>query len=56
MASSNNGATWSYTPIPDADGCDALVTNIRISFSGTMSAAGVGGNPSLAARFRVVVR
>ena len=29
--SSDNGATWSYTPVPDANGVDPAVTNVRIN-------------------------
>lgn len=37
--SSDNGATWAYVPTPDAAGVDPLVTNIRVTTSGTMAAA-----------------
>ena len=29
--SSDNGSTWSYTPVPDANGVDPAVTNVRIN-------------------------
>jgi uncharacterized repeat protein (TIGR01451 family) len=46
------GGPWTYTPVPDANGFDALVKAVRISPSGIMSAAG-SGNPSFVVRFRV---
>lgn len=49
--SRNNGASYDYTPVADADGVDALVTNIRVRPSGTQ-APGSGFN----LRFRVRVR
>ncbi len=48
--SSNGGSTWTYVPVPDADGCDAAVTNFRIRPGGTF-APGTGF--TLRARFRV---
>lgn len=37
--SNNNGSTFVYTPVPDADGYDALVTDFRLSPKGTMGAS-----------------
>jgi hypothetical protein len=53
--SNDNGATWTYVPTLDADGCDAAVTNIRMQPKGTMPGNG-GGDPYFELRFRVVVR
>jgi hypothetical protein len=53
--SNDNGATWTYVPTPDADGCDVAVTNIRMQPNGTMPGIG-GGDPYFELRFRVVVR
>jgi len=39
------GAPFSYVPVPDADGFDAAVTGVQITFTGAMSAAGGGGSP-----------
>jgi fimbrial isopeptide formation D2 family protein len=36
--SNNGGSSWSYTPVPNASGFDAAVTNIRIRPKGTMAA------------------
>jgi fimbrial isopeptide formation D2 family protein len=36
--SKDNGATWTYTPIANAQGADPLVTNVRIKPKGTMAA------------------
>jgi fimbrial isopeptide formation D2 family protein len=36
--SNDNGATWTYTPIANAQGADPLVTNVRIKPKGTMAA------------------
>jgi parallel beta-helix repeat protein len=52
--SSDNGATWTYVPVPDAQGCDAAVTNIRLRPKGTMPGQG-GGSPSFELSFRVRV-
>lgn len=52
--SNNNGTTWTYTPVPDANGFDAAVTNIRIRPQGVMAAAGTG-NPSFSLTFRVKI-
>ncbi|HTU67941.1 MAG TPA: hypothetical protein VMF52_18475 [Steroidobacteraceae bacterium] len=43
---------WGYTPAPDADGFDPAVRALRITPTGTMSAAG-SGNPSFTIQFRV---
>jgi uncharacterized repeat protein (TIGR01451 family) len=36
--SSNNGGSWLYHPTADADGCDAAITNFRVSPSGSFAA------------------
>lgn len=36
--SNNNGATWTYVPVANANGVDPAVTTIRIRPSGTMAA------------------
>ncbi len=35
--SNNSGATWTYTPVADANGVDANVTHIRINPKGSMA-------------------
>jgi parallel beta-helix repeat protein len=51
--SNDGGATWTYVPVPDANGYDAAVTDIRLRPKGTM-AGGVGG-PNFELQFRVLV-
>jgi hypothetical protein len=52
--SNDNGATWTYVPVPDANGYDAAVTTLRMRPKGTMPGNG-GGNPFFELRFRVTV-
>lgn len=54
--SSDNGATWTYIPVPDADGYDASVTNIRINPKGEMNASDGTNHPTFTLRFRVRVQ
>jgi uncharacterized repeat protein (TIGR01451 family) len=54
--SNNSGATWTYTPVPDGNGVDTAVTNIRIPLSGTFNAAAGANQPSFMLRFQVVVK
>ena len=49
--SKDNGVTWNYQPTSDANGCDDLVTNIRVRFNGTF---GAGKTAQL--QFRVRLR
>lgn len=53
--SNNNGATWTYTPVPDGNGFDPSVTHVRITPRGTMPAAG-GGDPSFTLQYQVRVQ
>jgi large repetitive protein len=48
--SNDNGATWTYAPVPDADGDDINVTNIRIRPKGTMA---IASNFMLNVRYRL---
>lgn len=48
------GAPFTYPPVPDAEGFDAVVTGVRIAPTGSMAGAGAG-NPSFVIRFRVKV-
>jgi len=52
--SNDNGATWTYVPVPDANGYDAAVTTLRMRPRGTMPGNG-GGNTWFELRFRVTV-
>ena len=49
-------APFSYAPVPNADGFDPAVTGLRITFAGTMDAAGVGGSPSFNILLQLRVR
>lgn len=54
--SSDSGATWAYVPTPGADGCDPLVTNLRINPKGTFAGNATPPSPSLSLNFRVCVK
>ncbi len=55
--SSNGGSTWTYTPVSGAGGApagyDRLVTNIRWTFSGTLSQTAPNNSGSVAAIVRI---
>lgn len=53
--SNNSGATYVYTPVSDANGCDTNITNIKISPAGVFNGVG-GGNPSFSLIYRVRVK
>jgi uncharacterized repeat protein (TIGR01451 family) len=53
--SNDNGATWTYIPVPDANGYDANVTNLRVNPQGVFAASDGVNNPSFTLRFQVVV-
>ncbi|WP_128892433.1 DUF11 domain-containing protein [Erythrobacter sp. HKB08] len=48
--SSDGGASWTYQPTADADGCDANITHFRIRPSGSMAA---GSSFSLRTRYAI---
>ncbi len=48
--SNNNGTTWTYTPVADANGIDANVTTVRLRPQGTMAASSTA---SFRLRYRV---
>ena len=52
--SNDNGATWTYVPVPDANGYDAAVTTLRLRPKGTMP-GNAGGDRYFELRFRVSV-
>jgi uncharacterized repeat protein (TIGR01451 family) len=54
--SNNSGVTWTYVPIPGADGCDPLVTNMRINPKGTFVGTAAPPNPGFSLSFRVCVK
>lgn len=49
--SNDNGATWTYVPVPDATGCDPAVTHFRVRPAGAFSGS---GQFSLRARYRLL--
>lgn len=46
-----DGVSWSYVPMPDADGCDARVRAIRVRLTGQQRAA-----TRFRLRYRVMIR
>lgn len=54
--SNDNAGSWSYTPVPDADGYDANVTNIRVNPKGVMRASNGTDHPTFTLRFQVRVQ
>jgi hypothetical protein len=52
--SNDGGATWTYVPVPGADGSDAAVTTLRLRPKGSMAGNG-GGDTFFELRFRVIV-
>ncbi|MCG2595271.1 DUF11 domain-containing protein [Ramlibacter sp. XY19] len=52
--SSDDGATWTYVPVPDASGFDAAVTNLRVKPRGRMVGwSGAGAYPGFSFSFKV---
>ena len=49
-------ASFTYTPVPDADSFDSAVRCIRINPKGVFAAASGGSNPNFQARFQVRVK
>ena len=54
--SNNGGATYAYTPVPNAQGYDPAVTHIRLKPKGTMAGNTGAGSPNFDLRFRVRVK
>jgi len=54
--SSNNGASYAYTPTPDVDGYDSAVTNIRVNPKGAFNGDTGSGIPGFQIRFKVRVK
>ncbi|MEM8983318.1 MAG: hypothetical protein AAGC71_09840 [Pseudomonadota bacterium] len=48
--SNDNGASFAYTPTPDADGYDAAITDVRVTLSGTLPGIASSGAPRFALR------
>lgn len=53
--SSNGGASFGYTPTPDASGHDAAVTHIRVTPQGIFAGAAGSGSPNFILGYRVTV-
>ncbi len=53
--SNDNGLTWTYAPVPNADGVDPAVTHLRVRLRGSMSGNSGAGNPSFELRWRIRV-
>ena len=53
--SNDGGLTYSYTPVPDASGCDSSITHIDINPTGEFAAETGSGSPSATVSFRVLV-
>ena len=51
--SSNNGASYAYTPSPDVDGYDSAVTNIQVNPKGPFNGDSGSGSPDFQIRFKV---
>ncbi len=54
--SNDNAATWSYVPVPGADGCDPLVTHLRINPKGAFVGSPTAPSPSFNLNFRACVK
>ncbi len=55
-STTSGNPVWNYTPVADANGCDAAIRYIRIRPRGTMAASNASGNPYFEVQFRVQVR
>lgn len=53
--SADGGATWSYTPVAGANGCDPDVTHLRINPKGPFAADTGSGSPQADFSFRVLI-
>lgn len=54
--SNDGGASYSYTPVPDANGVDAAVTNIRIHPGNRLRGDTGSGAPSAVFAFKMIVQ
>jgi uncharacterized repeat protein (TIGR01451 family) len=52
----DGSGNFTYSPTADVDGFDALVTDVRINFTGSLSASGLLGDPSFEVDLRMRVR
>jgi hypothetical protein len=54
--SKDGGTTWTYTPVPNAAGCDPAVTHLRVRPRGSFAKDTGTPDPSFTLRFRVCVK
>lgn len=54
--SNDGGASFTYTPAPDANGCDPSVTDVRISLGGAFTFSAGLPRPSFTLQFRIRVK
>ena len=54
--SNNGGASFAYTPAPDASGFDPAVTHIRVSPKGLFAGNSGSGSPSFTISYRIKVK
>jgi hypothetical protein len=54
--SNDNGVSYAYTPIPNVDGYDSAVTDIKVSLSGPFNASSGAPHPSFSISFKVIVQ
>lgn len=54
--SNNGGSTYTYTPVPDANGYDSNVTHFRITPTGTFNGNTGSGSPSFTVQLRMQVK
>ncbi len=54
--SNNNGASYVYSALPDAEGADSNVTNLRSSMNGAFQPKTGATAPNFSLKFRVIVK
>jgi trimeric autotransporter adhesin len=54
--SNNAGTSFAYTPVADASGCDANVTNVRITLGGTFAGKTGATSPGLSLQLLMLVK
>jgi uncharacterized repeat protein (TIGR01451 family) len=54
--SNNGGTTYTYTPVPDANGYDANVTNFRVNPAGSFAAKTGASDPGFTMQLRMRVK
>ena len=54
--SNNNGVSYVYSPVPDAEGSDSNVTNLRAAMNGAFQPKTGATAPNFELKFRVIVK